>query len=102
MSAEAIGVVVVIVLALLTLAVAWGTVLTRQKDMKEDIDELKGHMSDSDSIREGLKIEYLTEKQHDLLCLNTTLRFEKHVTKVVNDMGEKLVKKIEVIVNGGE
>ena len=88
-----VGGVVVIVLALLTLAVAWGTVLTRQKDMKEDIDELK-------TTRESLKVEYLTEKDHRLLCKNSTLRFEKHVTTVVNNMGKELVEKIEAIVNG--
>lgn len=81
--------------ALLTLAVAWGAVLTRQKSMGKEIDDLKDK-------REVLKKEYLTEKDHDLLCLNNTLRFEAHVTRVVEAMGDTLVGKIENIINGDQ
>ncbi len=74
-----------VIFALLALAVAWGAVLAKQKTMKEDIDKMKG--------------ANLTEKDHELLCLNNTLRFEAHVTKVVEDMGKKIVKKVEELVS---
>jgi hypothetical protein len=77
-------------LALLALAVAWGSTLTRQKSMREDIDE----------IETNLKEEYLTEKEHSLLCKNNTLELKNHVTDVVNAMGDTLVTKIEAIING--
>ena len=86
---------IIVVIALLTLAVAWGTVLTRQKNMKEDIGDIV-------KKREQHLKEYLTEKAHVQLCKNSTLRFENHVTKVVNAMGDTLVGKIETIINGGK
>ncbi len=89
-SSEILIIVVPVGLALLALAVAWGATLTRQKSMREDIDE----------IETNLKEEYLTEKDHTSLCEINTLRFEQHVTKVVNEMGDTLVEKIENIING--
>ena len=83
-------VMIPVVLALLALAVAWGSTTTRQKSMSKDIDE----------IETNLKKEYLTVEGHKLMCENTSLRFEKHVTKVVDAMGKTLVKKIENIING--
>jgi hypothetical protein len=93
-------VVIPVGLALLALAVAWGSTLTRQRTMVKDITDLEDRVDNSDLVREGLKKEYMTEKQHVQLCLNNTLRFEAHVTKVVKQMGDTLLEKIEVIVNG--
>ena len=87
---EILIIIIPVGIALLALAVAWGQTITRQKAMSKDIDE----------IEVNLKKDYLTEKDHTLLCENTSLRFEKHVTKVVNEMGDTLVQKIENIING--
>ena len=83
-------IIVPVGLALLALAVVWGATTTRQKAMGKDIDEMENN----------LKKDYLTIEGHKLMCENTSLRFEKHVTKVVNEMGDVLVLKIEKIING--
>jgi len=84
--------------AMLTLAVAWGAALTRQKHMSKDIEEISEKLDKSNVIREALKKEYLTVESHKLLCSNNTFEIKAHVSEVVETMGTTLVDKIENII----
>ena len=63
-------------LAVLALATVWGAVLTRQKSTKQDCDETK----------KTLKEDYLLKEEHELMCENSALRFEKHVTQEIEGL----------------
>ena len=79
---------------LVLIGITWGINKTKVEALKEDMKKCNTRITLSDKVREGLKVEYLTEKEHDLVCDSRTLRVEKHVTKAVTDLRDELLKAL--------
>jgi hypothetical protein len=64
------------------MGVLWWDIRGIRKATEQDVDELKQEIKGAD---------YLTEAKHDLLCTNATLRFEK----IVSGMRDEIIKEIK-------
>lgn len=70
--------------------IAWGRILARLDEGDTKMIELADKQKESDGVREGLKREYLTTKEHSLLCENVAM-------KIVNKINELFAPKFEQI-----
>jgi hypothetical protein len=75
------------------LGMIWAGIRTRDQKMKDKLDEMKRDQT-----------QFLTESKHDLLCQNSSLQVEKHVTHEITLLKDEMFKElrdIKVLVKNG-
>lgn len=80
-------------LASLAVAVAWGSIITRQKVIRDDIEKMKVGRDAFKKEYIAEKKEYMTEKEHAAACKIATLEMKEHVSVTMKETLEEFDRR---------